>query len=137
MLFSCMLPASPFFINAPLFVVVVHISALTFRKYTTALLAYPILQTAACLSLSTTNTTLIVMCRVSMLGHPILQHPPAQPSSTNRTDGQYYEDSTDEDVPLLPGFYHALYAFEPEGSAEVGLVEDQIVIVVGRGGGVG
>ncbi|THU83059.1 UvdE-domain-containing protein [Dendrothele bispora CBS 962.96] len=52
-------------------------------------------------------------------------------------DGQYYEDSTDEDVPLLPGFYRALYAFEPEGSAEVGLVEDKIVIVVGRDGGVG
>ncbi|THV07022.1 hypothetical protein K435DRAFT_833957 [Dendrothele bispora CBS 962.96] len=52
-------------------------------------------------------------------------------------DGKYYEDSTDEDVPLLPGFYRALYAFDPEGSAEVGLVEDQIVKVVGRGGGVG
>ncbi|THV06131.1 Aldedh-domain-containing protein [Dendrothele bispora CBS 962.96] len=41
-------------------------------------------------------------------------------------DGQYYEDSTDEDASLLPGFYRALYAFEPEGSAEVGLVEDTL-----------
>ena len=39
--------------------------------------------------------------------------------------------------PLLPGMYRALYAFEPEGTAEMALEEDQIVRVVGRGGGVG
>jgi hypothetical protein len=39
--------------------------------------------------------------------------------------------------PLIPGLYRALYAFEPEGTAEMALEEDQIVRVVGRGGGVG
>ncbi|KAG8218106.1 hypothetical protein J3R82DRAFT_3627 [Butyriboletus roseoflavus] len=39
--------------------------------------------------------------------------------------------------PLLPGLYRALYAFEPEGTAEMKLDEDQLVRVVGRGGGVG
>jgi len=43
----------------------------------------------------------------------------------------------DDDEPLYPGLYRALYAFEPEGTAEMRLVEDQIVKVVGRGGGVG
>ncbi|KAI9452928.1 hypothetical protein F5148DRAFT_494355 [Russula earlei] len=41
------------------------------------------------------------------------------------------------DHPLLPGLYRALYAFEPEGTAEMALEEDQIVRVIGRGGGVG
>jgi hypothetical protein len=36
--------------------------------------------------------------------------------------------------PLPPGLYRALYAFEPEGLAEMRLVEDQIVRVVGRHG---
>jgi hypothetical protein len=43
----------------------------------------------------------------------------------------------EDDEPLYPGLYRALYAFEPEGTAEMRLVEDQIVRVVGRGGGVG
>lgn len=43
----------------------------------------------------------------------------------------------DPDAPLLPGLYKALYAFEPEGTAEMALEEDQVVRVVGRGGGVG
>jgi hypothetical protein len=30
-----------------------------------------------------------------------------------------------------------LYAFDPEGTAEMALVEDQIVRVIARGGGVG
>ncbi|KAI0368401.1 hypothetical protein BV20DRAFT_1053996 [Pilatotrama ljubarskyi] len=42
-----------------------------------------------------------------------------------------------EDGPLLPGLYRALYAFEPEGTAEMALEEEQVVRVVGRGGGVG
>lgn len=42
-----------------------------------------------------------------------------------------------EQEPLYPGLYRALYAFEPEGTAEMKLDEDQIVRVVGRGGGVG
>ena len=48
-------------------------------------------------------------------------------------------DDYDEDGerPLLPGLYRALYTFEPEGTAEMALEEDQIVRVIGRGGGVG
>lgn len=48
-------------------------------------------------------------------------------------------DQGEDDVerPLLPGMYRALYTFEPEGTAEMALEEDQIVRVVGRGGGVG
>ena len=42
-----------------------------------------------------------------------------------------------EQRPLLPGMYRALYVFEPEGTAEMALEEDQIVRVIGRGGGVG
>lgn len=38
---------------------------------------------------------------------------------------------------LKPGLYRALYSFEPEGTAEMALVEDQIVRVIARGGGVG
>ena len=43
----------------------------------------------------------------------------------------------DVDAPLPPGIYVALYDFEPEGTAEMALVEGQEVRVVGRGGGVG
>ena len=46
-------------------------------------------------------------------------------------------DDDEEDEPLYSGLYRALYSFEPEGTAEMRLVEDQIVRVVGRGGGVG
>jgi len=42
-----------------------------------------------------------------------------------------------EDEPLVPGVYRALFAFEPEGTAEMALEEEQVVRVVGRGGGVG
>jgi hypothetical protein len=51
------------------------------------------------------------------------------------------EGDIDVDVegepPLHPGLYRALYAFEPEGTAEMNLDEDQVVRVIGRGGGVG
>ncbi|KAF5335429.1 hypothetical protein D9758_016913 [Tetrapyrgos nigripes] len=52
-------------------------------------------------------------------------------------DEETYSDTDDPDPPLYPGLYRSLYAFEPEGSAELPLVENQIVRVVGRGGGVG
>ncbi|CAE6423709.1 hypothetical protein RSOLAG22IIIB_10329 [Rhizoctonia solani] len=45
--------------------------------------------------------------------------------------------SDDEEPPFIPGVYRALYPFEPEGTAEMALVEDQRVNVLGRGGGVG
>jgi hypothetical protein len=47
------------------------------------------------------------------------------------------EDNEGEEDPLYPGLYRAMYAFEPEGTAEMALEEDQIVLVMGRGGGVG
>ncbi|KAG8794558.1 hypothetical protein FRC16_010469 [Serendipita sp. 398] len=43
----------------------------------------------------------------------------------------------DPDLPLQPGIYRAMYAFEAEGTAEMTLEEGQLVKVVGRGGGVG
>jgi hypothetical protein len=53
--------------------------------------------------------------------------------------GQYggVEEEIGEERALFPGQYRALYAFEPEGTAEMALEEDQIVRVIGRGGGVG
>jgi len=52
-------------------------------------------------------------------------------------EDQLVEEEEEEEEPLYPGLYRALYAFEPEGTAEMRLEEDQIVRVVGRGGGVG
>ncbi|KAF8548509.1 hypothetical protein OG21DRAFT_750859 [Imleria badia] len=43
----------------------------------------------------------------------------------------------DVEPALFPGLYRALYTFEPEGTAEMKLEEDQVVRVIGRGGGVG
>ncbi|KAG1768859.1 hypothetical protein EDD22DRAFT_213566 [Suillus occidentalis] len=54
---------------------------------------------------------------------------------------EFPENQDDEEMEgepmLFPGLYRALYSFEPEGTAEMKLDEDQIVRVVGRGGGVG
>jgi hypothetical protein len=54
-------------------------------------------------------------------------------------DGNYdgTEGDEEEGGPLVPGKYRALFAFEPEGTAEMALEEDQVVYVIGRGGGVG
>ena len=47
-------------------------------------------------------------------------------------------DDEQSQEPLYPGLYRALYSFEPEGAAEMKLVEEQVVRVIGRGqGGVG
>ena len=58
-----------------------------------------------------------------------------------RADGGYYDDEAEGgeqfEEELKPGLYRAMYAFEPEGTAEMALVEDQIVRVIARGGGVG
>jgi hypothetical protein len=51
--------------------------------------------------------------------------------------GQDQEQGHDPDAELRPGVYKALYDFTPEGTAEMGLREGQLVRVVGRGGGVG
>ncbi|KAI0820696.1 hypothetical protein BC628DRAFT_1395890 [Trametes gibbosa] len=47
------------------------------------------------------------------------------------------EEGDEDEGPLVSGLYRALYAFDPEGTAEMALEEEQIVHVVGRGGGVG
>ncbi|KAI0689649.1 hypothetical protein BC835DRAFT_1418390 [Cytidiella melzeri] len=64
---------------------------------------------------------------------------PAEPEyeeeENDEGEEEYLEDGDDE--PLVPGMYRALYAFEPEGTAEMALVEDQVVRVIGKGGGVG
>ena len=52
-------------------------------------------------------------------------------------DDEGMEYAEGEEPPLLPGLYRAMYAFEPEGTAEMALQEDQVVQVIGRGGGVG
>jgi len=52
-------------------------------------------------------------------------------------DGNYDDEDEEDGGPLIPGGYRALYAFEPEGTAEMALEEDQVVNVIGRGGGVG
>ncbi|KAF9651032.1 hypothetical protein BDM02DRAFT_1029807 [Thelephora ganbajun] len=52
-------------------------------------------------------------------------------------DVNYDAEDEEDGVPLIPGRYRALYAFEPEGTAEMALEEDQVVYVIGRGGGVG
>ncbi|PIL36403.1 hypothetical protein GSI_00091 [Ganoderma sinense ZZ0214-1] len=52
-------------------------------------------------------------------------------------DADEYDDEDGQDDALIPGLYRALYTFEPEGTAEMALEEEQIVHVVGRGGGVG
>lgn len=62
-----------------------------------------------------------------------------QSSPTDKDlDGDEDEDvQPSDDEPLIPGTYRALYSFEPEGTAEMALEEEQIVRVIGRGGGVG
>ncbi|KAI5985538.1 hypothetical protein EDD15DRAFT_2511654 [Pisolithus albus] len=58
--------------------------------------------------------------------------------TANPSFSQTNEDDDDDfGNDLLPGLYRALYPFEPEGTAEMRLEEDQIVRVLGRGGGVG
>ncbi|XP_006457549.1 hypothetical protein AGABI2DRAFT_189043 [Agaricus bisporus var. bisporus H97] len=59
------------------------------------------------------------------------------PSTTSEDDEQQQQSQEEEEEDLYPGLYRALYPFEPEGTAEMRLKEDQVVRVVGRGGGVG
>jgi hypothetical protein len=68
------------------------------------------------------------------------------PDEDEESSDAYADDDDDfdddygnsaEPVEIVPGVYRALYAFEPEGTAEMKLEEDQLVRIVGRGGGVG
>ncbi|KAG6865698.1 hypothetical protein C0993_007879 [Termitomyces sp. T159_Od127] len=52
-------------------------------------------------------------------------------------DTDWDEERDGEEEPLYPGLYRAICAFEPEGPTEMALAEDQIVRVIGRGGGGG
>ncbi|KAG9009653.1 hypothetical protein FRB94_011658 [Tulasnella sp. JGI-2019a] len=56
----------------------------------------------------------------------------AQPGAMSESD---YDD--EPEAPFVPGFYKALYSFEPEGAAEMALEEEQVVRCLGRGGGPG
>ncbi|CAE6343715.1 unnamed protein product [Rhizoctonia solani] len=60
---------------------------------------------------------------------------PGSPSSSS--SGYQSDGVEEEETPFIPGVYRALYPFEPEGTAEMPLVEDQRIHVLGRGGGVG
>ncbi|KAL5488453.1 hypothetical protein ACEPAI_6571 [Sanghuangporus weigelae] len=60
-----------------------------------------------------------------------------QDAQSDSYDDADLSDYPDQDIPLLPGLYRAMYAFVPEGTAEMALAEDQVIRIVGRGGGVG
>lgn len=60
----------------------------------------------------------------------------SSPVDEQEDDDEYYTPPSEEE-PLIPGTYRALYPFEPEGTAEMALEEEQLVHVIGRGGGVG
>ncbi|THH05440.1 hypothetical protein EW145_g4791 [Phellinidium pouzarii] len=77
---------------------------------------------------------------------PADEYPAGEAAYVDDDDDSEYLDSQEgddndgypnPDVPLLPGMYRALYAFVPEGTAEMALAEDQVVHIIGRGGGVG
>ncbi|TFY55905.1 hypothetical protein EVJ58_g7955 [Rhodofomes roseus] len=57
------------------------------------------------------------------------------PYEEEEYDEEYVQPG--EDGPLVPGLYRAMFAFEPEGTAEMALVEEQVVRIISRGGGVG
>ncbi|KAJ3887925.1 hypothetical protein GG344DRAFT_80267 [Lentinula edodes] len=62
--------------------------------------------------------------------------PSDEPNYENEEDDD--DEEGEEDAgPLSPGLYRALYPFIPEGSREMALNEEQVVRVVGRGGGAG
>ncbi|KAJ4476783.1 hypothetical protein C8R41DRAFT_524333 [Lentinula lateritia] len=61
--------------------------------------------------------------------------PSDEPNYENEEDDD--EEGEEDAGPLSPGLYRALYPFIPEGSREMALNEEQVVRVVGRGGGAG
>jgi len=67
------------------------------------------------------------------------ESPEAEDASEEDDDeSDVYDDSFSEPLgELIPGLYRALYPFVAEGAAEMDLTEDQLVNVLGRGGGEG
>ncbi|KDN40469.1 hypothetical protein RSAG8_08089, partial [Rhizoctonia solani AG-8 WAC10335] len=61
----------------------------------------------------------------------------SEPDSPSEYPDPSSGHGSEDDEAFIPGIYRALYPFEPEGTAEMALVEDQRVNVLGRGGGVG
>jgi len=59
------------------------------------------------------------------------------PSSPDEGELHSVSPDVSDDQPLVPGVYRAIYPFIPEGTAEMALEEDQLVKIIGRGGGVG
>ncbi|KAF8760242.1 Src-like protein 3 domain [Rhizoctonia solani] len=59
------------------------------------------------------------------------------PGSPSSSSSGCQSPGEEEEPIFVPGIYRALYPFEPEGTAEMALVEDQRIHVLGRGGGVG
>ncbi|KAG8902772.1 hypothetical protein FRB99_004134 [Tulasnella sp. 403] len=57
------------------------------------------------------------------------------PEDSSQVDSS--ADEYDDDGPFQRGVYKALFKFDPEGTAEMALEEDQEVKCLGRGGGVG
>ncbi|KAJ3826709.1 hypothetical protein F5880DRAFT_1542850 [Lentinula raphanica] len=53
------------------------------------------------------------------------------------SDEPVYDDDEEDSNPLSPGLYRALYPFIPEDPREMPLEEEQVVRVIGRGGGSG
>lgn len=59
-------------------------------------------------------------------------------SEDDDEDSEVCDDSLpDPQVDFLPGLYRAIYPFVAEGVAEMDLAEEQLVNVLGRGGGDG
>ncbi|GJJ16231.1 hypothetical protein Clacol_010527 [Clathrus columnatus] len=62
---------------------------------------------------------------------------PSSPAVTPQVISSHIDEDDNANQLLLPGLYKALYDFTPEGTAEMGLRQGDIVRVAGRGGGEG
>ncbi|PVF98101.1 hypothetical protein CPB86DRAFT_785103 [Serendipita vermifera] len=66
--------------------------------------------------------------------HP---HPDLEMDGVDGDEDSSPESSDREDSPLRPGIYRVLFAFTAESLAEMSVNEDQLIRVLGRGGGEG
>ncbi|THH29568.1 hypothetical protein EUX98_g4621 [Antrodiella citrinella] len=86
-------------------------------------------------SLGVSHTDLARNFDASSPAEGVMERPYDEDGEDDPEDDEY-EDGEDGG-PLVPGQYRALYAFEPEGAAEMALEEGQVIKIVARGGGVG